>query len=293
MADLLPEIEASHARIKKLQTEFDETNSMCALLETSNAGLREQIEQQGNLALELQQSRSRLPDLIQQVDSLKAAEKERAELEATLKQEEARLAEAKATLEVTKAPAADGAGATPASGLFSSLARSFWSQSGKADTPVAKQQLAEIEEIEKETVEWKEKALKLEQELAELTKARDAEGTHASSQFELLLSPESQALTLSTSVYAGASDYSADPTSSGRPPSSAGGFDDAGGAATGPFVPDQRTQTLLDRLRDTVKTLKTKIQELQEEENALRADNSECHLATAARRWSRAGVSEC
>lgn len=49
------------------------------------------------------------------------------------------------------------------------------------------------------------------------------------------------------------------------------GFDDNGGAQ---YVPDQRTQTLLKRMRDTVGSLKTKIRDLQEEETTLRAENS-------------------
>lgn len=46
-------------------------------------------------------------------------------------------------------------------------------------------------------------------------------------------------------------------------------------------VPDQRTQTLLNRMRETVKSLKNKIHELQDEENTLRAENSESVLARA------------
>lgn len=83
------------------------------------------------------------------------------------------------------------------------------------------------------------------------------------------------------SLVADVSEYSAGPASSGRPASTVSdGFDDNTRAH---YVPDQRTQLLLNRMRETVKSLTNKIHELQDEESTLRAENSELVLSTCAR----------
>lgn len=175
VASLLPDIAASHERIKKLQAEFDQTTAQCTTLEASNAGLRTQISQQNDLATELQQARAKIPGLIQQVETLKKAEADRKVLEDQLKEEEKKLDEARAKVEeIRKNGGPSGADV----GLLSALAKSLW---GKTDSQAAKDQQAELEEIERETAEWKAKAERLEETLQELTRARQEDAAQGAS----------------------------------------------------------------------------------------------------------------
>ncbi len=175
VASLLPDIAASHDRIKKLQVEFDQTTAQCTTLEASNAGLRAQIAQQNDLATELQQARAKIPGLVAQVETLKKAEADRKVLEDQLKEEERKLDEARAKVEEIR----KNGGPTGADvGILSALAKSLW---GKSDSAAAREQQAELEEIERETQEWKAKAERLEETLQELTRARQEDEARGSS----------------------------------------------------------------------------------------------------------------
>ena len=176
VASLLPDIAASHKRIKMLQAEFDQTTVQCTTLEASNAALRSQVAQQNDLAVELHQARTKIPGLVAQVEALKKAGDERKVLEEELKEEERKLDEARAKVDEIR----KGGGPTAADvGILTTLAKSLW---GKTDSAAVKEQLVGLEEIERETAEWRAKAERLEETLQELTRARQEDHAQGSSE---------------------------------------------------------------------------------------------------------------
>lgn len=281
VAQLLPDIQASHARIRALQAEYDRVNGDCNALEKSNAALRAQADQQGTVAAELEQSRAKVDDLLKQLNEINAARTEQEQEVEQLRKEEQQLKAARAKTEQLRKELEEGTGTSsmgsPSSGTKSSPSflsgwtRSIWGQDeNRAASPAEIADAQELAAVEKETEEWKAKAQELEKTLAELTKQRD-DNAQAASRVE--------------------SDAGGARASSTRTPSSAvsDGFDDA--ATTASYVPDQRTQALLTRMKDTIGGLKNKINELQKEENALRAENSKsAGRAVARERWLTAGA---